>query len=334
MNTRLILGLLLLGIGSFQKSAAQPAAAVATSPVYVPDYTHANDPLPSGVLNWDATQKSVDATNGQDFARFIFYFTNVAAKVDSRLYEYITRTTNFAVVTNTGMWSVMSGNKYSTGPAVVSTRTNFVTVTNSLVKAPITILSVHPSCGCTTAELPPTPWMLPPGTNSTIKVNVNIAGKSGTLAKYVTVTTDKGKLDLHLTINILPGPPPRGLTDSERAMGVAAAKIDRQAVFKGDCASCHAKNVQGLYSQQLFAAVCAVCHEANPRATMVPDLHHVKDQTSEEFWRAWITAGKPGTLMPAFAVSQGGPLSDMQIASLAAWLNYTIPPHPPETDTK
>ena len=44
-----------------------------------------------------------------------------------------------------------------------------------------------------------------------------------------------------------------------------------------------------------------------------------------EFWRTWITAGKAGSLMPAFATSQGGPLNDMQIASLAAYLNAVIP---------
>ena len=62
---------------------------------------------------------------------------------------------------------------------------------------------------------------------------------------------------------------------------------------------------------------------------MVPDLHNLKDPTSEEFWRTWITSGKAGTLMPAFATSQGGPLNDMQIASLAVYLNATIPSHVP-----
>jgi hypothetical protein len=33
--------------------------------------------------------------------------------------------------------------------------------------------------------------------------------------------------------------------------------------------------------------------------------------------------------MPAFATSQGGPLNDLQIASLASYLNLAIPPHPP-----
>jgi len=33
--------------------------------------------------------------------------------------------------------------------------------------------------------------------------------------------------------------------------------------------------------------------------------------------------------MPAFATSQGGPLNDMQIASLAAYLAAVNPPHAP-----
>jgi len=125
-----------------------------------------------------------------------------------------------------------------------------------------------------------------------------------------------------------------GDVNNPAARGVAAAKIDRQAVFKGDCVSCHAANVKGRYGQQLFASVCAVCHEANPRATMVPDLHDLKDPTSEEFWRAWITSGKAGTLMPAFSTSQGGPLDDLQIASLAAYLNAVNPSHAPAQAAK
>ena len=303
---------------------AQPAGSVASSPVYVPDTTHANDPMPPGVIDWDSTQKSADATNGQDFARFVFAFTNIATKPNVLLLTNYSYATNFTVVTNKGIWNFVSGHKYTSIPHVL-TNSTVSTVTNGVTPASLTILNVHPSCGCTTAELPPVPWMLPPGTNSTIRVSVNLAGKVGMIFKTVTVATERGRTDLMLRINIQPAPPPKPMTEQERAAGIAAAKIDRQAVFKGDCVSCHAKNVQGKYGQQLFAEVCAVCHEANPRATMVPDLHNLKDPTSEEFWRAWITSGKPGTLMPAFSTTQGGPLDDFQIASLAAYLNATIP---------
>ncbi len=195
----------------------------------------------------------------------------------------------------------------------------------------VTIIDVHPGCGCTTVDLPSRPWTIAAGASGQMNISVNLAGKTsmpGVLPKYVNVSTDKGTKQINLVINVLPAPP-MVMSEEDRAKGVAAAKIDRQAVFKGDCVTCHAKNVEGQFGQQLFASTCAICHEANPRATMVPDLHNLKDPTNEEFWRTWITAGKAGTLMPAFATSQGGPLNDMQIASLAVYLNSIIPPHAP-----
>lgn len=310
-------------------AAAQPSNAVMTTPIYVPDYTHATDPIPPGVIVWDELTKSTDATNGQDFARFIFTFTNVAKKFDIGLATNVVSSTNLTAVTNASFWARLWG-KQITQVASVSLNTNTVTVTNA-TPVPVTILSVHPSCGCTTAELPPVPWIIPAGSNGVIKVAVNLAGKSGMIFKSVNVSTDKGKLDLMVRINLLPPPPAKPMSDEERARGLAAAKVDRQAVFKNDCASCHAKNVEGKYGQQLYADVCTVCHEAEHRATMVPDLHNLKVPTNEEFWRTWVTAGKAGTLMPAFAASQGGPLNDMQIASLAAYLNAVIPSHVPPT---
>jgi mono/diheme cytochrome c family protein len=261
-------------IAGIFSAAGQTNRTVTTAPVYVPDYSHSGQPLPDGVLAWDALFKAVDATNGQDFARFTCSFTNVSPDR-------------------------------------------------------VAILNVHPSCGCTTAELPPVPWLIPAGSNGIISIKVNLEGKIGTLFKSVAITTDKGMKSVMLRINILPPPPMPPMSEAERAAGIAAAKLDRQAVFKGDCASCHLKNVGGKYGQQLYAAVCSVCHEANPRATMVPDLHHLQVPTNEEFWRTWITAGKAGSLMPAFATSQGGPFNDLQIASLAAYLNAVNPSHVP-----
>ena len=104
-------------------AAAQPSNTVTTAPVYVPDYSHANEPLKDGVFAWEALTQTETATNEQDFARFTFSFTNVTAE-------------------------------------------------NA------TILNVHPSCGCTTAELPPVPWTIPPGASGEIKLNVNLQGKT------------------------------------------------------------------------------------------------------------------------------------------------------------
>jgi mono/diheme cytochrome c family protein len=248
----------------------QPTNAVATTPpVFVPDMTHAHDPLPDGLLAWDALTKTVDTAADQD-AHLSFNFTNVS-----------------------------SGN--------------------------VVIVDVHPSCGCTTAQLPPRPWIVASGTSGQIPLTVNLVGKpAGTYYRNVDVSTDKGMKRLVFALNVQPPVIPT-MTDADRARGVAAAKFDRQAVFKNDCATCHAKPAEGKYGQALYAAVCAICHEGPTRATVVPDLHTLKTPTNTEFWQTWIAHGKPGSLMPAFSATDGGPLSDMQIAALAVYLNTVIP---------
>jgi len=112
-----------------------------------------------------------------------------------------------------------------------------------------------------------------------------------------------------------------------RAQGLMMAKADRQAVFGGDCASCHRQPGDGKYGKALYDADCGICHEGEHRATMVPDLHMLKLPTSEAFWQEWITHGKPGSLMPAFSRNDGGPLTDEQVTSLADYLSAAIPAH-------
>ncbi len=221
----------------------------------------------------------------------------------------------------------------SVDAAADQAKAEFVFNFTNLTSSKIAIVNVHPSCGCTTAQLPPLPWIIPPGGTGRLPISVNLAGKYGTVFKTVSFTTERGNKQLMLRINIQP-PIVAKLTDAERERGVQMAKADRQAVFKGDCAQCHVFHGNGKYGKDLFDTVCAVCHEAENRATMVPDLHALKVPTNEDFWRTWITYGKPGTLMPAFAASQGGPLNDMQIASLVAYLNATIPSHSPPPEFK
>jgi mono/diheme cytochrome c family protein len=203
---------------------------------------------------------------------------------------------------------------------------NFVFNFSNVSSDPVVILSVRPSCGCTTTKLPTLPWTLAPGTNGQMEASVNLAGKSGTLFKTVNVSTDKGPKMLTLKIDIQPFVMPK-LSDADRARNVTMATADRQMVFKGDCVSCHVKRGDGKYGQALYEADCAICHDSDHRATMVPDLHALKTPTNFEFWRIWITHGKPGSLMPAFSTTDGGPLSDMQISSLASYLNESIKSH-------
>jgi mono/diheme cytochrome c family protein len=297
-----VAGVLFSAVKLFGADAVTTNGVLTSPPVYVPDLSHAGDPLPDGVLNWSSLMQTTNADADQDLVRFTFAFTNVAKRMDISLATNVITTANSSAQTN------------------ITATTNFTPVS-------VTILGAHASCGCTQPELPPLPWTVPPGGNGEFGATVNLQGKAGTLIKYVTVSTDKGSKDVYMRITILP-PVVHVLTDAERVRGVEMAKADRQAVFKDDCATCHAKPAAGKYGKMLYDAVCAVCHEGANRATMVPDLHNLKTPTNDEFWRTWIANGKAGSLMPAFATAEGGPLNDMQIATVAAYLNMVIPSQP------
>jgi mono/diheme cytochrome c family protein len=213
-----------------------------------------------------------------------------------------------------------------------------VTVTNGTPEAHFTfsltnvsteavvINDVHTSCGCTAAKLPEQPWKLAPGSNGQIKVTMNLAGKFGTVPKTVTVNTDKGSKMLMVKTTILP--PAVSAPMGGREANQKIALTDRQAVFRGDCATCHAEPARNKMGKDLYVAACGVCHEAEHRAGMVPDLHAIKQETNAEFWRNWITQGKPGTLMPAFSEKEGGILTHAQIQSLVNYLSSAIPSKP------
>ena len=194
----------------------------------------------------------------------------------------------------------------------------------------VIIESVRTSCGCTVASLPEQPWKIVPGTNGQISASMNLAGKTGTTVKTLTVTAS-GNLTkvLYVQATILPpAAPAAAMTPMDREANQKLAIADRQAVFKGECANCHVVPAKGLFSQALYDKACGICHEAANRATMVANLHAIPQETNAEFWRNWIAHGKPGTLMPAFSLADGGILSDEQITSLVNYLVVAIPSKP------
>lgn len=196
------------------------------------------------------------------------------------------------------------------------------TVTNTSGQA-VTVDSVNTSCGCTVAKIPSQPWPIEAGGGGDMTISVNLAAKSGTFQKTATVHTTtagvKGMQILAVVIHMPDSP------EATRARNMQLASLDREAVFKGDCAKCHSDPAEGKMGKDLYAATCAVCHEAKVRATMVADLKHLNHATDYDFWKMTITIGKPGTLMPAFAKVAGGPLSDEQIDSLARYLVDAFP---------
>jgi hypothetical protein len=60
----------------------------------------------------------------------------------------------------------------------------------------------------------------------------------------------------------------------------------------------------------------------------VPDLKNLKHPTNAEHWKKWIASGRVGSMMPAFAKAEGGPLDEAQIDSLVHFLTSTIPSGP------
>ena len=313
-----VAGLSLAG-GNLWAADGSATPAAVSPPVYVPDTSHQNDPLPDGVLAWDSLSKETTVSADAANASFVFSFTNIATVHKTTLVTNVTTITNIAAVTNSSFFWFKK----------ISFATNFSTAasitTNNVTRpVPVTILDVHPSCGCTTAQLPPLPWLLPAGTNTQVGFTVNVAGRTGTLIKTANIKTDRGFKQLIFKITILQPVMPTQ-TPVERAHALEMAKQDRQAIFQGDCASCHSKHSEGRYGKPLYDAVCGICHDSPSRASMVPDLHNIKTATNADFWRTWVAHGKAGSLMPAFSTTDGGPLSDMQIASLVQYLTATFP---------
>ncbi len=200
-----------------------------------------------------------------------------------------------------------------------TTATHFVFTATNVSSHAVTLLKATASCGCTVAKLPDNPTISPGGTGR-IEVTMDLRGKYSKVIKTVTVSTDQGVKVLNVATYL---PPP-----TLREIRQDIAQTDRQAVFKGDCTKCHVDPAVGKTGQVLFASACGICHEASPRAAMVPDLRTLPHETGGAFWKDAVAHGKPGTMMPAFAQSEGGILTDAQVTSLVEYLSKTIPETP------
>ena len=197
--------------------------------------------------------------------------------------------------------------------------------------APVIFNGLRTSCGCTVAQLPTTPYTLMPGSNIPVNATMALAGKQGQVTKTITADTSAGMKSLFVKVN-MPAAPAAATTQTpgtpgmgDRAKNIQSALADRQSVFKGECASCHVEKGKGKFGQELYAASCGICHDAEHRAAMVTDLKTPRGPRDIAFWQKWIMEGKPGTMMPAFAQSHGGPLTQEQIDSLTIYVYQTFP---------
>jgi mono/diheme cytochrome c family protein len=186
----------------------------------------------------------------------------------------------------------------------------------------VEIVQVRPSCGCTTADVPRAPWVLAPGERGSFRATVDFTGKQGKLFKAIYVNSAAGTQVLHVVVNIPESDP------AERKRNQELAMANRQRVFSGDCAACHRDPIGPKTGAELFQTACGICHLAPQRAAMVADLLTAREPRDAAWWRRWISDGKDGTLMPAFAQKNGGPLTDQQIDSLVEFALSTLPTQP------
>jgi len=213
-------------------------------------------------------------------------------------------------------------------PAEGARKADFIFAFTNVTSSNVVIRDAHGSCSCTVAKLPSVPWVLLPHTNGQLNVTVDLAGKYGVLNKTVTITYTNGAQTV-LAVKVNLPPDPRLM----RGNNMMLASADKQAVFKReDCAKCHAEPTHGKMGKELYVAACGICHDSPQRASMVPDLHTLKQPTSYDYWKMMIANGngKTNSLMPQFSVSHGGPLTDKQIESLAQVLVKAFPTTPPQ----
>lgn len=185
------------------------------------------------------------------------------------------------------------------------------------------IVHTESECDCTVTKMPSQPWVLQPGESGSLDVKMNLLGRFGRVTKEIYVGTSHGGQTLRVNADIPLTPAPFNVSARQRDQ--MAAKKDRQAVFGGGCAACHALPATGRTGEALFTKACAICHISTQRAAMVPDLAALRTPTHADYWRTWITQGKAGTLMPAFAQSAGGILDTNQIESLVEFLVKAYP---------
>ena len=228
------------------------------------------------------------------------------------------------------VWNVVT-NQATAKPGAISAHL-FFTATNVSTKE-VVIDGVKTSCGCTSAKMPNDPWRLAPGESGRMEITVDLRSKAGQLVKGVFIQSATAPKDLFIEVNIPPGGTNTLSPEmANRLWNQEMATADRQAVFKGDCVKCHLQPAFGKSGAALYRVACGICHDSPHRATMVPDLSTLKIDGTTNYWHNIVAHGKPGTLMPASAATEGGPLDDAQIDSLVAFLQTKYPSQKAENE--
>ena len=174
--------------------------------------------------------------------------------------------------------------------------------------APLLIEKIESSCGCTVANLSSRELM--PGVSAVLDLEVDTSGKVGGIVKKVSVYSNDPVEPLKVVT----------IRFTAAAPGHGEMQMFGKHIFQGKCRGCHVDRGAGLSGRALFEADCAMCHREKD-AEYSPALPiEVLQTLSVEELREAIINGIPGTSMPGYHNSAGGPLDSGQIESLINYL--------------
>ena len=180
-------------------------------------------------------------------------------------------------------------------------------------KAPLTIISMNPSCGCTASVADPK--SVPPGGSGELKITYDPAGQSGDVRKTLTVVTND-PTHPRTILTILA----KVASTDDGVLPNGHPRFAGQSLLMGSCASCHAAPAQGKTGAALWEAVCAMCH--GPTDEKLGTF--VRSHDDAALTQA-LAYGTTNPKMPGFSSLMGGPLDEAQVASLVTFLRSPPP---------
>lgn len=183
----------------------------------------------------------------------------------------------------------------------------------------LVIGDVSTPCGCT-AVLPDKSRLMP-GEASYIEVDYDSSARSGEVTRVITVLSND-PVEPELTLEVT------ATVDASMHAGFEAG----EALFGPKCGKCHYDPNLGLSGVELYESACWFCHGKQRQGNTAKALGAYPPALADSL-RQVIANGLPGTEMPGFHRSKGGPLDDAQIDSLLKVL-YTEPPVPPAQETQ
>jgi mono/diheme cytochrome c family protein len=179
--------------------------------------------------------------------------------------------------------------------------------------APLEIIAMNPSCGCTASVAEPK--QVTPGAAGVLQVTYDPSGQSGDVRKTLTVVTNDPlhpRTILTILAKVLPADEPALPNGHPRYAG--------QSPLMGSCATCHAAPAQGKNGAALWEAVCAMCHGGTGESLGAFVEAHDDPAVAQT-----IAYGTANPKMPGFSELMGGPLDAAQVASLVALLRARNP---------